>query len=98
MATSARKRDEIERRERDILASAMALFNRDDWSSISMDQIAAAADVSKGTLYNHFQSKDDVYARLLIDFSGLVLARIEDVRPETQPEERVREILAVLWD
>jgi AcrR family transcriptional regulator len=98
MATSARKRGEIERREREILAGAMALFSRDDWPSVSMDQIAAAADVSKGTLYNHFASKDDIYARLLIDFSGRVAARLEDLQPGALAEQQVREILAVLWD
>jgi len=98
MALSQRRRSELERREQDILASAMALFNGEDWPSVTMDQIAARADVAKGTLYNHFASKDDIYARLLIDFSEQVLDRLEQLAPQAEPEGGVREILAVLWD
>lgn len=98
MVMSSRRRAQIERREQDILAGAMALFNRDDWPSVTMDQIASAADVSKGTLYNHFSSKDDVYARLLIDFSSAVIARLEGLVLATSPAARIRELLAVLWD
>ena len=95
---SPRKRAEIDRREQDILAGALALFTSDDWPAASMDQIAARAGVSKGTLYNHFASKDDVYARLLIDFSEQVLDRIEPLALTGEPPEQVSAILAVLWD
>lgn len=98
MARSQRKRDELDRREQDVLASALALFSGESWQSVTMDQIAAGADVSKGTLYNHFASKDDIYARLLIDLSETVLERLDRLDSNESPEQRVRATLAVLWN
>jgi AcrR family transcriptional regulator len=50
-----------ERRQR-IVAGAAAIFIRDGYEGASMSQIAAAASVSKGTLYNYFPSKQALFA------------------------------------
>jgi AcrR family transcriptional regulator len=36
-------------------------------TAITMTQVAAAAGVAKGTLYNHFRTREDVLAALLLD-------------------------------
>lgn len=41
---------------------AMQLFDRDGFNQVTMEQIAAGADVAKGTLYNHFPIKEAVLA------------------------------------
>ncbi len=41
----------------DILAAASALFDRSGFYSVSMDEIATAAQVSRATLYRHFSTK-----------------------------------------
>lgn len=41
---------------------AARLFAKNGFDSVTMEQIAAAADVAKGTLYNHFPTKDAVLA------------------------------------
>ena len=43
-------------------AVARALFEREGFEPVTMEQIAAAADVAKGTLYNHFPTKEAVLA------------------------------------
>src|ERR1044072_8450954 len=48
-----------------ILAAAYVLFRQRGYSRVSMDEIAAATRVTKRTLYNHFQSKDQLLARVL---------------------------------
>jgi len=55
----------IGRRERkrlqtaDLLAeTAFALFEEHGYEAVTMEQIAATADVAKGTLYNHFPVKE----------------------------------------
>jgi AcrR family transcriptional regulator len=98
MAMSVRKHDEIRRREADILAGARELFDRIDWPSVTMDEIADKAGVSKGTLYNHFASKDDVYARLLVEFSEQLLGRLGEIDRDKPADERVRAMLAVFWE
>lgn len=48
-----------------ILTSAYRLFHRHGFNRVSMDEIAAAARVTKRTLYYHFRSKDDLIAAAL---------------------------------
>jgi AcrR family transcriptional regulator len=44
-----------------ILQGAAVVFDRDGFEGASMSRIAREANVSKGTLYNHFQSKADLF-------------------------------------
>jgi AcrR family transcriptional regulator len=48
-----------------ILDAGYALFRRRGFARVSMDEIAAAAKVTKKTLYYHFKSKDDLLAAVL---------------------------------
>lgn len=45
--------------------TAGALFAAHGYEAVTMEQIAAAADVAKGTLYNHFEVKEAVLAHWL---------------------------------
>lgn len=45
-----------------IARSAAALFEAHGYQTVTMEQIAAIADVAKGTLYNHFPAKEAVLA------------------------------------
>lgn len=57
-----------------ILDAAYGLFRRSGYSRVSMDEIAAAAGVTKRTLYYHFQSKDHLLAAVLETQHALALA------------------------
>ena len=48
-----------------ILDAAYLLFRRRGYTRVSMDEIAAAATVTKRTLYYHFTSKDSLLAAVL---------------------------------
>jgi AcrR family transcriptional regulator len=48
-----------------IMRAARAVFARDGYSRASIDVIAAAADVSTRTIYNHFESKEQLFATVL---------------------------------
>lgn len=45
-----------------LAATAFALFEAHGYDTVTMEQIAAAADVAKGTLYNHFPVKEALLA------------------------------------
>jgi AcrR family transcriptional regulator len=45
--------------------AAYKLFRRQGFGRVSMDDIAAAAKLTKRTLYHHFKSKDDLLADVL---------------------------------
>ncbi|MBR0752870.1 TetR/AcrR family transcriptional regulator [Bradyrhizobium jicamae] len=57
-----------------ILSTAYVLFRQRGYSRVSMDEIAAATKVTKRTLYNHFQSKDQLLAFVLEAQNELALA------------------------
>ncbi len=68
MGIQERRQREFARREREILDAALDLFDSDDWLSVTVEQIAQAAEIGKGTIYKHFPSKEAIYARLTLDF------------------------------
>ncbi len=45
-----------------LAATAFALFEAQGFEAVTMEQIAAEADVAKGTLYNHFPVKEALLA------------------------------------
>jgi AcrR family transcriptional regulator len=48
-----------------IMRAARRVFARDGYSRASIDVIAGAADVSTRTIYNHFESKEQLFATVL---------------------------------
>ncbi len=65
-ATTAWKTREIERREEQILEVARGLLLEHGYFGMTMDRIAAAIEYSKGTLYQHFESKEDVLCAIAL--------------------------------
>jgi AcrR family transcriptional regulator len=56
-----------------ILDAAYRLFRQRGFGRVSMDEIAAAARLTKRTLYHHFRSKDDLLADVLRAQDALAL-------------------------
>jgi len=91
-----RPESRAERRRRDLLArvleSANSLFAKRGFAETSMAAIAADADVSVGTLYNLFDSKDELYQKLLNGKSGLfrdrLIAALRDAETEADALDR----------
>ncbi len=65
-----------------ILAGAATIFGLDGYEGASMSRIAAEANVSKGTLYNYFESKADLFVAFIeqscSEFLSEVFAGAED--------------------
>lgn len=55
-----------DRKREAILQAAIQQFREFGFEASSMDKIAAKAEVSKRTVYNHFPSKDDLFAAILL--------------------------------
>jgi TetR/AcrR family transcriptional regulator, transcriptional repressor for nem operon len=51
-------------RER-IVESAQRLFNRHGFNGVSIDEIMADAGLTRGGFYNHFGTKDELYAEVV---------------------------------
>lgn len=61
-----RERKKLDTRAR-LLKTACALFEEHGIDGVTVEQIAAAADVGKGTVYNYFAAKEDLAGALLIE-------------------------------
>ncbi|MCP3920204.1 MAG: TetR/AcrR family transcriptional regulator [bacterium] len=75
MPTSARKQREIAEREERIVDVALGLLVEQGYIGLTMDKIAAEMEYSKGTIYQHFKSKEDVVAAIL-SASGEIRAKL----------------------
>jgi AcrR family transcriptional regulator len=59
-----------------ILATAIQLFSQHGLDAVTVDQIADAADIGKGTIYNYFSTKEDIVVAFMVDFETRVQARV----------------------
>jgi AcrR family transcriptional regulator len=74
-------------RER-ILSASQQLFRDQGINGTGMDQLCAAAEVSKRTLYQHFAGKDELVAEGLRRFDPGILPEVFD-RTDLTPRERL---------
>ena len=56
-----------------IIQSARRNFAKKGFANTSMDDIAVTAKVSKGGLYHHFQSKDDLFMAIFGEYQDSVI-------------------------
>jgi AcrR family transcriptional regulator len=74
-------------RER-ILSASRQLFRERGINGTGMDQLCAEAKVSKRTMYQHFDGKDELIAEYLRRFDPDVMAEVFD-RTDLTPRERL---------
>jgi AcrR family transcriptional regulator len=86
----------INRRERkraalraQILSTGIDLFSRYGVGAVTVDQIAAAADVGKGTIYNYFSAKEDLVVAFMADLEARLAPKVARFAPGNQPLERI---------
>jgi AcrR family transcriptional regulator len=65
MAAPTRRRLTAEERRTEILDAALSAFSRKGYHAASIDDIAGEAGVSKALIYEHFASKQELYADLI---------------------------------
>ena len=67
MTTAQRRAREKAEKRREILEAAREVFFQKGVHRATMDDVAARAEVAKGTLYLYFQSKEEILAHLLLE-------------------------------
>jgi AcrR family transcriptional regulator len=73
----SRKVREFKRREEEILESSLLLFKTHGEDKITVEVIADSVGIGKGTIYKHFNSKSDIYIRLLENYEHDLRALLE---------------------
>jgi AcrR family transcriptional regulator len=78
----------------EILRTAARLFQQRGYDATSMNDVAAALKLSKGGLYHHFQSKDEILFEIMDHAMQITDERvINPVRAIADPEERLRALI-----
>src|SRR6266853_4833614 len=78
----------------EILRASARLFQQQGYDATSMNEVAAALKLSKGGLYHHFQSKDEILFNLMDHAMDITQERvINGVRDIADPEERLRMLI-----
>jgi len=72
-----------EKRRNEILENALTVFSRNGFAASRVDDISAAAGISRATFYRYFDGKDDTFDAL-VDLMGIeVIAAAEALQPVT---------------
>jgi TetR/AcrR family transcriptional regulator len=95
MSTTQRRAREKERRRRSILNAARAVFFESGFKLATVDDVAERAEVSKGTVYLYFESKETILAHLLLEGLDELVADLEEAYAPDQEiasSERLRRL------
>ncbi len=85
MGIQQRKEREKEQRRDEILSAAQALFFSKGLQTATMDEIAARAEVSKGTLYLYYRSKEDLYLAVHMRGTDIMYTMFQQVLARPMP-------------
>lgn len=69
-----------------ILETARELFLEHGYG-VGLEMIAAKAGVSRQTIYNLFESKDDLFAAIVQESSSQITAALAELSPDARPRE-----------
>jgi TetR/AcrR family transcriptional regulator len=95
VTTRARREREKEERRQSILQAARAVFFENGFHRATVDDVAERAEVSKGTVYLYFESKETILAFLLLDGLDELVETLAAAYAATEPlaaTERVRRL------
>ena len=91
---SAMTREALVDSRQEILHTAARLFQQRGYDATSMNDVAAALKLSKGGLYHHFQSKDEILFEIMDHAMEITEERVmAPVRSLADPEERLRSLI-----
>lgn len=100
MTTAQRRAREKARRQQEILEAAKEVFFNKGIRRATVDDVAAQAEVSKGTVYLYFQSKESILAHLLLEGLSILLSQLEAAYAPQEPlsaEKRLRQLVEAYW-
>jgi len=91
MGTEERRERERSARYETIVASARELFFAKGFATTTMDEIAQRAELSKGSLYLYFFSKEALYATVMNEGLAILFDRLEAAfRLDLPPDQMLR--------
>ncbi len=92
------KDQEFARREQCILDTATVLFAEQPWEKVTVSKLAERAGIGKGTVYKHFVCKEEILARLVLDFNLRCLPIYANLAQVDPPVLALRRIFRNAFD
>ena len=87
-----------DKRRRELLVAASEIFGRNGYNESTVDEIAIQAGVSKGSVYNYFDSKKDVFEQLFVSGIQSELKYLDElVRGEETATEKLDKFIALFF-
>ncbi len=87
-----------DQRHRELLTAAGEVFGRNGYNESTVDEIALQAGVSKGSIYNYFESKKDIFEQLFIAGIQSDLKQLEELlRAETTAAEKLDKLVTFFF-
>jgi AcrR family transcriptional regulator len=80
-------------RESEIIATAAALLSSKGYAGMTLDDVANEVGISKPTLYQHFSSKEELGARILLDALRTAQTQFARLAKELPPREAVKTMM-----
>lgn len=99
MAERALAREDKQARRAVILSAARTLFNEGDGNLPTASQVAAASGLAKGTVYLYFQTKEEIFANLLLKGWIPVMGAVDGIfrASKGRRSDKVQAFIGVLW-
>ena len=100
MGIKERKKREREMRRQQIMVAAKRVFTQKGYEKSTVEDIAREAELSPGTLYLYFKSKDELYASLCLRVLRFINVKVDHVISEktTDYEEKQLGLLNAMKD
>src|SRR5438093_8324774 len=98
MSTAIKTKKDVvtEFRTTGILEAARKVFAKKGFSNATVDDIASAAGVAKGTIYLYYESKRDIYfAALKFGIEQMYSVLEEQLKTVSTPEDKLRTFIGV---
>lgn len=89
---ASRKKREREIRRKDIIDAAEMLFFNKGYENVSMHEIALEAEMARGTLYQYFKNKNDIYAAIAIRAAEILANMFQEVADDQTGIEKIRSL------
>ena len=90
MGIAERKKRKVRKMQSRILKTAMRLFAKGGYESVTMRKIAARIEYSPGTIYLYFKNKGDIMLQLCYQGFERLLSHQDELEKITEPLERLR--------
>jgi AcrR family transcriptional regulator len=100
MTTAQRRAREKARRQQQILEAARDVFFDRGIHRATVDDVAAQAEVSKGTVYLYFESKESILAHLLLEGLSVLLSELKAAyapQESLSAEKHLRQLAEAYW-